>query len=137
MRFWDSEGKRWRLGSASPRKTRILIHALPIFHTRGLFVATNIVLMSGASMFLAPKFDMEVISACLPRATVMMGVPIFYTRLLQEAWLDRKAVANMRLFVSGSAASGRYAPGMVSPHWPQNPRTLRHDRNQQDHVETL
>ena len=81
----------------------VLLHALPLFHTHGLFVATNIVLTTGASMILMPKFDPSVIRERLPEATVMMGVPTFYTRLLQEDWLDAKTVAHMRLFVSGSA----------------------------------
>ncbi|WP_342358924.1 malonyl-CoA synthase [Terrarubrum flagellatum] len=81
----------------------VLLHALPIFHTHGLFVATNVVLTSGASMIFLPKFDPEAIRTRLPRATAMMGVPTFYTRLLQEPWLNRDATAHMRLFISGSA----------------------------------
>jgi malonyl-CoA/methylmalonyl-CoA synthetase len=81
----------------------VLIHALPIFHTHGLFVATNVVLMAGASMLFLPRFDPDAIFAVLPRATTMMGVPTFYVRLLQDERLTREAVAHMRLFVSGSA----------------------------------
>ncbi|WP_192181683.1 malonate--CoA ligase [Mesorhizobium amorphae] len=80
-----------------------LIHALPIFHTHGLFVATNITLIAGASMFLLPKFEPEEILPLMSRATLMMGVPTFYVRLLQHEGLNRDAVANMRLFISGSA----------------------------------
>ena len=80
-----------------------LIHALPIFHTHGLFVATNVILTSGASMFLLPKFDPAQILALMPRATMLMGVPTFYVRLLQHEGLNREVVANMRLFISGSA----------------------------------
>ena len=80
-----------------------LIHALPIFHTHGLFVATNVILTSGASMFLLPKFDPAEILALMPRATTMMGVPTFYVRLLHNEGLNRDAVAGMRLFISGSA----------------------------------
>jgi malonyl-CoA/methylmalonyl-CoA synthetase len=80
-----------------------LIHALPIFHTHGLFVATNVILTSGASMFLLPKFDPAEILALMPRATTMMGVPTFYVRLLQHDGLNHNVVANMRLFISGSA----------------------------------
>jgi malonyl-CoA/methylmalonyl-CoA synthetase len=80
-----------------------LIHALPIFHTHGLFVATNLILMSGASMFLLPKFDPAEILSLMPRATTMMGVPTFYVRLLQDERLTRNAVQRMRLFISGSA----------------------------------
>ena len=61
-----------------------LIHALPIFHTHGLFVACNVTLMAGASMLFLPKFDADVIFAELPHGTVMMGVPTFYTRLVQD-----------------------------------------------------
>jgi len=80
-----------------------LIHALPIFHTHGLFVACNVTLMAGASMLFLPKFDADVIFEELPRGTVMMGVPTFYTRLVQDERLTPEATANMRLFVSGSA----------------------------------
>lgn len=80
-----------------------LLHALPIFHTHGLFVACNIVLTVGASMTFLPKLDPEQLLDLMPRATVLMGVPTFYTRLLASPRLDRKTTANMRLFVSGSA----------------------------------
>jgi malonyl-CoA/methylmalonyl-CoA synthetase len=80
-----------------------LIHALPIFHTHGLFVATNVILASGASMFLLSKFDPGQVLTLMPRATTMMGVPTFYVRLLQHEGLNREVVANMRLFISGSA----------------------------------
>lgn len=81
----------------------VLIHALPIFHTHGLFVATNVTLFSGASMVFLPRFDPDRILALLPRATVLMGVPTFYVRLLEDARLTPEATAHMRLFVSGSA----------------------------------
>ncbi|KAA3441634.1 malonyl-CoA synthase [Mesorhizobium sp. SARCC-RB16n] len=81
----------------------VLIHALPIFHTHGLFVATNVVLMAGASMLFEQKFDAGRIVSLLPRATALMGVPTFYTRLLQQHGLDREAAKTIRLFVSGSA----------------------------------
>ncbi|MEL7091953.1 MAG: malonyl-CoA synthase [Pseudomonadota bacterium] len=81
----------------------VLLHALPIFHTHGLFVATNITLMAGGAMIFLPKFDLDQMIAHLPRATSMMGVPTFYTRLLSDARFDRDLVAHMRLFVSGSA----------------------------------
>ena len=81
----------------------VLLHALPIFHTHGLFVATNIVLLAGASMIFLPKFDLDQMIDNLPRATSMMGVPTFYTRLLDDARFTRDLVAHMRLFVSGSA----------------------------------
>jgi malonyl-CoA/methylmalonyl-CoA synthetase len=81
----------------------VLLHALPIYHTHGLFVATNTVLMSGAAMLFLPKPDMDEMFRLMPRATVMMGVPTFYTRLLSDARLTQEATRHMRLFVSGSA----------------------------------
>jgi malonyl-CoA/methylmalonyl-CoA synthetase len=81
----------------------VLIHALPIFHTHGLFVATNVTLLAGASMLFLPRFDADAILALMPRATVLMGVPTFYVRLLQEDRLTAQATKGMRLFVSGSA----------------------------------
>ncbi len=81
----------------------VLLHALPIFHTHGLFVATNVVLLAGASMIFLPRFDLEAMITQLPRATALMGVPTFYTRLLADARFDRELVAHMRLFISGSA----------------------------------
>lgn len=81
----------------------VLLHALPIFHTHGLFVATNITLLAGGAMIFLPKFDTEQMIAHLPQATAMMGVPTFYTRLLGDARLTRDLVGHMRLFVSGSA----------------------------------
>ncbi|HEX2509872.1 MAG TPA: malonyl-CoA synthase [Microvirga sp.] len=81
----------------------VLIHALPIYHTHGLFVATNCVLFAGASMIFLPRFDPDAVFAALAGATSLMGVPTFYTRLLQDPRLTREAVAHMRLFVSGSA----------------------------------
>ncbi|MFI5796090.1 AMP-binding protein [Streptomyces sp. NPDC051677] len=80
-----------------------LIHALPIFHVHGLFVAVNMTLTAGASMHYLPKFDAETVLDLLPRATVLMGVPTFYTRLLKNDRLTPEACASMRLFVSGSA----------------------------------
>lgn len=81
----------------------VLLHALPVFHTHGLFVATNCVLCSGASMLFHRAFNPELVFAALPRASVMMGVPTFYTRLLADARLTQAACAHMRLFISGSA----------------------------------
>lgn len=81
----------------------VLIHQLPVFHTHGLFVATNVALFSGAAMLLQPRFDADLIIAALPRATALMGVPTFYTRLVDHPGLTREACAHMRLFVSGSA----------------------------------
>ncbi|MBV0910831.1 malonate--CoA ligase [Anianabacter salinae] len=81
----------------------VLLHALPIFHTHGLFVATNVMLLAGGSMIFLPKFDLDRMIAEMPRATTMMGVPTFYTRLLSDARFDRDLTAGMRLFISGSA----------------------------------
>ena len=81
----------------------VLLHALPIFHAHGLFVATNVVLMTGASMICIPKFDPNEVFRLLPRSTTMMGVPTFYVRLLDDARLTHEAAAHIRLFISGSA----------------------------------
>jgi malonyl-CoA/methylmalonyl-CoA synthetase len=81
----------------------VLLHALPLFHIHGLFVATNITLISGAGMILLPKFDLDAIFESLPDASVMMGVPTFYTRMLQDHRLNQQSTRHMRLFVSGSA----------------------------------
>jgi malonyl-CoA/methylmalonyl-CoA synthetase len=81
----------------------VLLHALPIFHTHGLFVATNSVLLNGSSMLFMNKFDADRMLELMPRATVMMGVPTFYTRLLAHPGFTREVCANMRLFISGSA----------------------------------
>ncbi len=83
-------------------KDDVLIHALPIFHTHGLFVATNVTLMSGCALHFMPKFDADEVLAAMPGATALMGVPTFYTRLLKSPELAN-ASRNMRLFISGSA----------------------------------
>ncbi|MEL6682742.1 MAG: AMP-binding protein, partial [Pseudomonadota bacterium] len=80
-----------------------LIHALPIFHTHGLFVALNTALISGAHVRLIETFSVDAIIAALPTATLMMGVPTFYTRLLDDDRFSKALVTNMRLFISGSA----------------------------------
>ena len=81
----------------------VLLHALPIFHTHGLFVATNVMLIAGGAMVFMPKLDVDQLIDWMPRATAMMGVPTFYTRLLDDARFDRDLTVNMRLFISGSA----------------------------------
>ncbi len=81
----------------------VLIHALPVFHTHGLFVATNVALMSGAQIDFHPKFDPQAILAAMPEATALMGVPTFYTRLLECDGLTKEVARNMRVFISGSA----------------------------------
>jgi malonyl-CoA/methylmalonyl-CoA synthetase len=81
----------------------VLLHALPVFHTHGLFVATNIMLLSRGAMILLPRFDVDQVFAHLPRATTMMGVPTFYSRMVADPRLTPQATAHMRLFISGSA----------------------------------
>jgi len=81
----------------------VLIHALPIYHTHGLFVASNVALFARASMIFLPRFDPEAIIKLMARATVLMGVPTFYTRLLQNPALNKDTTSHMRLFISGSA----------------------------------
>ena len=80
-----------------------LLHALPIFHTHGLFVAVNTVTAAGGSMIWLPGFKLDEVISHMPDATSMMGVPTFYTRLLDDARFTRELVAHMRLFTSGSA----------------------------------
>jgi len=81
----------------------VLLHALPIFHTHGLFVATNTLLLAGGAMILLPKLDVDALITWLPKATSMMGVPTFYTRLLDDPRFTRDLVSHVRLFISGSA----------------------------------
>jgi len=88
----------WRFG-----ENDVLLHALPVFHIHGLFVATNVALAAGAAMIFLPKFDPDAVLAAMPDATVMMGVPTYYVRLLKDARLSRDVTAGMRLFISGSA----------------------------------
>jgi len=81
----------------------VLLHALPIFHVHGLFVALGCVFLSGASMRWLAGFDLDQVLGELPKSTVMMGVPTYYTRLLSSDRLNADLVASMRLFISGSA----------------------------------
>ncbi len=94
----EALAREWRFTSDD-----VLLHALPIFHTHGLFVATNVALIGGASMRFLPGFDLDAILRLLPQTTVLMGVPTFYTRLLDAPRFDRALCERMRLFVSGSA----------------------------------
>ncbi|WP_299041013.1 malonyl-CoA synthase [uncultured Tateyamaria sp.] len=80
-----------------------LIHALPIFHTHGLFVALNTALLAGSTVRLMARFDLDMILTELPSSTLLMGVPTFYTRLLAADGFTRDCVQTMRLFISGSA----------------------------------
>ncbi len=88
----------WRFTSED-----VLIHALPIYHTHGLFVASNVALMADATMLFCPRFDADEVMGLMPRATAFMGVPTFYTRLLKHPGLSADSTRHMRLFVSGSA----------------------------------
>ncbi len=88
----------WRITDADK-----LLHALPIFHTHGLFVAMNTSLLAGAQVRFMQAFDLDTIIGDLPRSTLMMGVPTFYTRLLADDRFGAETCANMRLFISGSA----------------------------------
>ncbi|MDD9720701.1 malonyl-CoA synthase [Sulfitobacter sp. PR48] len=90
--------KEWRFTAQD-----VLLHALPIFHTHGLFVATNVTLIAGGSMIFMPRFDVDQVLSLMPRATTMMGVPTFYTRLLDDARFTRQSADHMRVFISGSA----------------------------------
>lgn len=89
--YWD-----WQPGD-------VLLHALPIFHVHGLFVASHGALLNGSKMIWFGKFDPKAVIARLPEATVFMGVPTLYVRMLAEPALDKAACASMRLFISGSA----------------------------------
>ena len=88
----------WRIGA-----TDRLIHALPIFHVHGLFVAINTVFLAGGSLIWLDRFDAQKVLELLPEATMLMGVPTFYTRLLGLDGLTPQQTSTMRLFVSGSA----------------------------------
>ena len=81
----------------------VMLHALPIFHIHGLFVATHLAVLNASPIIFLPQFDPEEITRLLPVATVYMGVPTNYTRLLASAGLTSDACSNMRLFTSGSA----------------------------------
>ena len=85
------------------KKGDVLIHALPIFHVHGLFVAIHGALINGSKMIWLAKFDPKFVIAKMPEATVFMGVPTLYVRMLAEPALNKQAVRNMRLFVAGSA----------------------------------
>lgn len=87
---------RWQPGD-------VLLHALPLFHVHGLFVASHGALLNGSKMIFLPKFDTTETIRQLPRSTVFMGVPTYYVRLLADPAFDKQTCANMRLFVSGSA----------------------------------
>jgi malonyl-CoA/methylmalonyl-CoA synthetase len=81
----------------------VLLHALPLFHVHGLFVASHGALLNGSKMIFLPKFDSAEVVRRLPQATIFMGVPTYYVRLLAEPAFGRAVCTNIRLFVSGSA----------------------------------
>ena len=83
--------------------TDILLHALPVFHIHGLFVGLHTTMLSACEILFLPKFDVAEVRRQLPKATMMMGVPTFYTRLLGEQDFDKSECAHMRLFICGSA----------------------------------
>jgi malonyl-CoA/methylmalonyl-CoA synthetase len=85
------------------RPDDVLLHVLPLFHVHGLFVAGNTALINASTMLFHPRFDAKAVIADMRRATLFMGVPTMYTRLLAEPAFDRAACAHMRLFISGSA----------------------------------
>ncbi|RYF30101.1 MAG: malonyl-CoA synthase, partial [Comamonadaceae bacterium] len=93
----------WTATGGPEGRGDVLIHALPIFHVHGLFVALHGALLNGSKMLWFGKFDPKRVAARLPDATVFMGVPTLYVRLLAEPGLTKEAVRNMRLFVAGSA----------------------------------
>ncbi|MEM7060055.1 MAG: malonyl-CoA synthase [Pseudomonadota bacterium] len=97
--------KYWNFTSSD-----VLLHALPIFHTHGLFTSSNTILAAGASMIWQHRFNADQVIEALPRATSMMGVPTFYTRLLDNPAFTGEVVKHVRLFVSGSA------PMLVETH---------------------
>jgi malonyl-CoA/methylmalonyl-CoA synthetase len=84
-------------------KEDVLLHMLPIYHTHGLFVASNLLAYAGGSMIFLPKFDIDQALKWMSKSTTMMGVPTFYTRLLSDSRFDHSLTEHMRLFISGSA----------------------------------
>jgi malonyl-CoA/methylmalonyl-CoA synthetase len=91
-------GEQWRVDS-----TDVLLHALPLFHGHGLFVSSNVALAAGAKLVFHPRFDVGAVIEALPSATVFMGVPTYYHRMLGDERLTVSICSNMRLFTSGSA----------------------------------
>ena len=123
----------WRFAAADA-----LLHALPIFHTHGLFVATNITLACRLPMLFLPRFEVDEVLDLLPEASVMMGVPTFYTRLLASPRPYRGAhrpYAPLHLRIRAARARGPCA--MARPHRSRHSRTLRHDRDRHDHLQSL
>ena len=123
----------WRFTSADR-----LIHALPVFHTHGLFVAVNVALLSGATMIFMNRFDPDAVIGAMPEATSLMGVPTFYTRLLDHPGLCRKVCAeHAPVRIRLGAAARRNSRGLAGKDRLFHSRALRHDRDQHDRVEPL
>jgi malonyl-CoA/methylmalonyl-CoA synthetase len=101
-------------------KEDVLLHALPVYHTHGLFVGMNTILFSGGQLLLHRKFSVDDVMRNMPKATTFMGVPTFYTRLLQHTGLNANTTKHMRLFVSGSA------PLLAETHHAFSVRTGHH-----------
>ena len=99
----------------------MLIHALPIYHTHGLFVASNVTLFARASMIFLPKFDPEPIIKLMARATVLMGVPTFYTRLLQSPALTQGVDQAHAAVHLGLGAAARRDPPRMGRRAPATP----------------
>ncbi|MFT4242474.1 MAG: AMP-binding protein, partial [Acidovorax sp.] len=93
----------WTATGGPDGRGDVLIHALPIFHVHGLFVAIHGALINGSKMIWFAKFDPKAVIAAMPRATVFMGVPTLYVRMLAEPALTKAAASHMRLFIAGSA----------------------------------
>ena len=123
----------WRFTAADR-----LIHALPIYHVHGLFVATNVALMAGACLVLHPKFEPGAVIAAMNGATCLMGIPTFYTRLLTRPRPDagrgfRDATVH-QWFRAAARADSR---GLDRENGRPNPRALRNDRNGDEHLKPL
>ncbi len=116
----------------------VLLHALPIFHTHGLFVASNVSLLAGGTMVFLPLLNMDDMFRFMPRATTMMGVPTFYTRLLADERLTKESVSHMRLFISGSAPLlAENSCRVRRTYRPAHSRTLWNDGNQHEHIQSI
>jgi malonyl-CoA/methylmalonyl-CoA synthetase len=114
----------------------VLIHALPLYHTHGLFVAINVMLINGGQVILMPRFDAGRVIEHMARATVLMGVPTFYTRLLADPRLTREACGDHAALRVGLRAAARPDPSRLrGAHRPPHPRALRHDRDRHERLE--
>ncbi len=118
------------------RPDDILLHALPMYHAHGLFVAANCVLANGTAMMFLPRFEVDAVVAHLAGTTVFMGVPTYYTRLLADPRLDAERCRGIRLFVCGSAPLPAATHQRIPPsHRARHPRTLRDDGDVDDNFE--